>query len=251
MRSIAVDPNSRENFMLAYRLIDILVRKYHASNRLHVLGYINKTKGYYTVYLTQDPASPLSSAFGYFNISLGNFRSVSDSEVYYYFNDYKDGKTEEEIAEKIETMIGLPIINKDIAVLEEEKPNVYTICVEVLSSVVQKMAHYDMGFAIENEICPYLGPYSRVPDNNLWHELLQAVEKQGHDIKERCTYDYFVIGTGVPLGPVYKAWGFIANDGKVYSKGKQPFDIVERFNAGTSLDCIADEIMDYLGKTKK
>ncbi|QOR35643.1 hypothetical protein IMX26_02100 [Clostridium sp. 'deep sea'] len=248
MRSIAVDPNSRENFMLAYRLINILVKKYHFSNRLHVLGYINKTKGYYTVYLTQDPASPLSSAFGYFNISLGNFRSVSDSEVYYYFNDYKDGKTEEEITEKIETMIGLPMINKDIEITESNTPAIYTICVNVLASVVQKIANYDMGFAIENEICPYRGPYSRTPDNNLWHELLQAIEKHGHSIKERCTYDYFVIGTGVPSGPVYKAWGFIANDGKVYSKDKEPLDIVERYNSGISLAIIADEIMDHLGK---
>ncbi len=249
MRSIAVDPNSRENFMLAYRLIDILVKRHHLNDRLHVLGYINKTKGYYTIYLTQDPASPLSSAFGYFNISLGNFRSTTDSEVYYYFNEFRDGKTEEDIAKKIEHMIGLPI-NKQDDSQNASQDDLYVICVSVLSSIIQSMADCETGFAIENEICPYLGPYSRVPDNNLWHELVHTVDRHGHVIKERCTYDYFAIGTGVPSGPVYRSWGFIANDGKVYGRNKDPLDLISSYNAGHSFDQIAKQVVSYLEQYK-
>lgn len=242
MRSLAIDPNSRENFMLVYRLLDNLVRRHHLSDRLYVLGYINKTKGYYTIYLTQDPASPLSSAFGYFNVSLGNFRSSTDNEVYYYFNEYKDGIEEEKLVEKIESMIKLPYREE----IQSNADHLYVICVGVLAAIVQIMGNRETGFAVENEICPYMGPYSRVPDNRLWHELLLAITKQGQILKERCTYDFFAVGTGVPSGPVYRAWGFIANDGNVYSLNKEPLNIVSLYQSGKVYEDIAEQVMKFL-----
>ena len=237
MRSLADDPNSRQNLLLSYQLINRLVQRHHINDRLHLLGYINKAKGYYTVYLTQDPASPRVSSFGYFNISLGNFRSSTDKEVYYYYNEFRNGSTEDEILAKIEGMIEWPKYSTSPA--DGDYPeNAYTICVNVINAIVQLMKEHESGFAIENEICPYIGPYSKVPDNNLWHELIQTVGEE-HDLRERCTYDYFAVGSGVPTGPVYRAWGFVANDGYVYIPKKDRINIIELHEQGNSLyrDC--------------
>jgi len=221
LRKIAADPNSRENFMLSYKIASMLVKRHHIKNRLRLLSYIDKTQGYYTIYLSQDPANPLSTSFGYFNVSLGNFRSMSHNEIYYYYNDYKDGKSEVEIVEKIESMINLPYQKGD----ETPSDNQYLKCISLVSKIAQSMSERETGFAIENEICPFMGPYSRVPDNQLWFELQEIT---GKEHQQRCNYDYFVIGTGVPGGPVYRAWAFLSNEGILYLRDGSELNILEK-----------------------
>ncbi len=233
MRKIAADPNSRENFILAYKIASMLVKRHHMKNRLRLLSYIDKTQGYYTIYLSQDPASPLSTSFGFFNVSLGNFRSMSDNELYYYFNDYRDGKSEIEIVEKIENMINLPYDKVE----ETQKDNEYYKCIDLISKIAQSMVGRESGFAIENEICPFIGPYSRVPDNQLWFELQEIT---GKDHPQRCNYDYFVIGTGVPGGPVYRAWAFLSNDGILYLRSNDNIDI---FQEGINFEDVLEKIL--------
>ncbi|MFP4456577.1 MAG: hypothetical protein ACLFPS_02870 [Clostridia bacterium] len=220
MRTLAADPNSRENFVLSYKIASMLVKRHHLKNRLRLLSYIDKTQGYYTIYLSQDPASPLSTSFGFFNVSLGNFRSMSDNELYYYFNDYKDGVSETEIVEKIESMINLSYSKGD----ETPEDNDYFKCIDLVSKIAQAMLGRENGFAIENEICPFIGPYSRVPDNQLWFELQEIT---GKEHQQRCNYDYFVVGTGVPGGPVYRAWAFLSNEGTLYLRDNDSINILE------------------------
>jgi hypothetical protein len=235
MRTVSNDPNSRENFMLAYKVATNLVKRHHEADRLRLLSYIDKTQGYYTIYLAQDPANPLSTAFGYFNVSLGNFRSINDNELYYYYNAYKDGKTEDEIVEKIEDMIKLSYDEEN----ESDGSNLYYICMDLIDQVVQSMADLESGFAVENEICPYMGPYSRVADNQLWFDLLDFTKDQ---FTQRCNYDYFAIGTGVPGGPVYRAWAFISNQGMLYLKNHEPVDIVKSCREENGLQRIIELI---------
>lgn len=236
LRTFSPDPNSRENFILAYKISSTLIKRHHQSNRLRLLSYIDKSKGYYKIYLSQDPASPLSTAFGYFNVSLGNFRSMFDSELYYYFNDYKDGKSVAEIVEKIERMLKISYVQEQ----ETPEDNDYMICLEFLNNIIQTMADRECGFAIENEICPYVGPYSKTPDNQLWFELSEMTE-QKHP--ERCIYDYFVIGTGVPGGPVYQAWAFLSNEGILYIRNHEAVNIIEKHINQVELDSLLDKVI--------
>lgn len=220
MRSISVDPYSRENFMIMYKIVGELVSRHHSSDRLHILSYINKDRGYYMVYLSQDPANPLSSSFGYFNASLGNFRSQFNNEIYYYFYEYKNGTSIEEITNKIENMIGLPFNNNQVD--QTLSDPAYVLSVKVLVELIAQMSQKEEGFAVENEVCPYFGPYSRTPDNRMWFDLKRVLEPHEVTIQARCSYDYFVIGVGTPLGPVYKPWAFFGNNGHVYFMDRDP-----------------------------
>lgn len=250
MRSISVDPYSRENFMIMYKIVGELISRHHKNDRLHLLSYINKDRGYYMVYLSQDPANPLSSSFGYFNASLGNFRSQFDSEIYYYFSDYKHGKSIDEIVDKIEQMIKLPYHNEVIESAECEFDDTYVLSVRVLVELIAQMAHMEEGFAVENEICPYFGPYSRTPDNRMWFDLKRVIEPQGVSLQARCSYDFFVVGTGTPLGPVYKPWAIFGNSGYVYFMDREPIHLPTSFEACHDYAEIARLIIENIPSLK-